>query len=234
MRKIEAGITDIFSSVQGEGIFVGAKQIFVRFEKCNMACSFCDEQKNVKPRMYTPAALISAVGSLEGAKGFCHSVSLTGGEPLLHFEFLNAFLPLLHKKGMKVYLETNGTLPEALAKVIKQVDIVSMDFKLPSSTGCRAYWNEHYKFLKIACRKNVFVKVVVTSTTTDAEIKKASDLVRKVGKNIPFILQPVTPVKRGDKEIPSEKLLRFLEIGLKNDLDNIRVIPQVHKMLNLK
>ena len=234
MHKTEAEITDIFSSVQGEGIFVGAKQVFVRFKRCNMNCVFCDEQKDVEPRFYTTASLMEEVESLEDAKGLHHSVSLTGGEPLMYTDFLKAFLPLLHKNGKKSYLETNGTLPEELPGLVDLVDIIAMDFKLPSSTGERGFWDEHFEFLKIALKKHVFVKAVVTSATTEEDVEKAVGLILKAGKSIPFILQPATLVSLGDKEIPKETLLKFLEIGLKHKLDHIRVIPQVHKMLNLK
>ncbi len=234
MRKIEAEIVDIFSSVQGEGIFVGAKQVFVRFKRCNMNCSFCDEDKDADPRFYTPSALMEEIESLEEAKGMHHSVSLTGGEPLMYPDFLKALLPLLRKKNKKSYLETNGTLPEELFGTIDLVDIVAMDFKLPSSTGERAFWDEHLEFLKIALKKNVFVKVVVTPDTTIEDFEKAVELIKKAGKSIPLIIQPVTPVSSGAKEVSKEMLLKFLEIGLKNNLDHIRVIPQVHKMLRMK
>jgi organic radical activating enzyme len=234
MRKIEAEIVDIFSSVQGEGIFVGAKQVFVRFKRCNMSCSFCDEDKDAEPRLYTPAALMEEIETLEEAKGIHHSVSLTGGEPLMYQDFLRALLPLLKKKNKKSYLETNGTLSEELSGVIDLVDIIAMDFKLPSSTGERAFWDEHLEFLKIALKKNVFVKVVVTSDTTIEDFEKTVELINKAGKSIPLIIQPVTPVGRAAEEVSTEMLLEFLEIGLKNNLDHIRVIPQVHKMLRLK
>jgi organic radical activating enzyme len=231
---MEAEIVDIFSSVQGEGIFVGAKQVFIRFKRCNMNCLFCDEDKDACPRLYAPAALMKEVESLEEAKGMHHSVSLTGGEPLMYTDFLKVLLPLLRKNSKKSYLETNGTLPEELSGVIDLVDIVAMDFKLPSSTGERAFWDEHLEFLKIALKKHVFVKIVVTPDTTIEDIEKTVLLINKAGKGIPLIIQPVTPVGPEAKEVSSQMLLKFLDIGLKNNLDHIRVIPQVHKMLKMK
>ena len=38
----KARIKEIFPSVQGEGPFVGYKQLFIRFCGCNLACSYCD------------------------------------------------------------------------------------------------------------------------------------------------------------------------------------------------
>jgi organic radical activating enzyme len=234
MRKVEAEITEIFSSVQGEGIFVGAKQIFVRFRKCNMECAFCDEDRDAGHDVHTPESLMSRVASLESSRGVHHSVSLTGGEPLVYAGFLKEFLPLLRGARMKAYLETNGTLPDKLSGVIDQVDIVAMDFKLPSSTGGRPFWKEHSEFINIAMKKNVFVKAVVTSSTRAEDVARAVAIVNGAGKKIPFILQPATPVGPKEARISNEALLGFLEIGLKSGLDHIRVIPQVHKMMNLK
>jgi len=234
MNKPKAEIVDIFSSVQGEGIFLGARQIFVRFKRCNLACVFCDEPREHASRLYSPTELIEEIRSLEKGKSAHHSVSLTGGEPLLYTDFLKAFLPLLKKEGMKSYLETNGTLPQELGEVIDLVDIVAMDIKLPSSTLERPFWERHGEFLKIASKKKVFVKAIVTPETTKEDIEKTIDVVNSVGKHISLILQPATPMKASDKAVPRDRLLEFMEIGIRNHLENIRVIPQLHKLIGVK
>lgn len=234
MNTLKAQITEIFSSVQGEGIFVGARQIFIRFKGCNMACGFCDTPNDIAVKEYTSAALMNEVKAIDGSNGPHHSISLTGGEPLVYAEFLKSFLPLLKKEGFKSYLETNGTLPDELEGVIDLIDIVAMDFKLPSSTGSRAYWKEHLEFLKIAVRKKVFVKSVVTTDTKKEDVEEAVRLIRGVNKKIPFIMQPATAVKDFDKKPGENRLLEFLDIALKNEVENSRVIPQMHKILGVK
>jgi len=233
--KIKAEVTEIFSSIQGEGIFIGAKQIFVRFKKCNLNCRFCDEPKDLEAKRYDPLGLAKEIRRLDTERGPHHSVSLTGGEPLLYWDFLKIFLKLMKKdRNFKSYLETNGTLPHELSKIIDLVDIVAMDFKLPSSTGEAVYWREHADFLRIASKKKVFVKAVVTAETTKEDVEKAVQLVKKAHKNIPFIIQPVSPIKPDDKVIGREKLLGFLEAGSRNNINNMRVIPQIHKILEVK
>jgi 7-carboxy-7-deazaguanine synthase len=234
MNNHKAEITDIFSSIQGEGIFVGARQIFVRFKTCNMACEFCDTPNDGAVKEYSPTQLLNEIKILDDANRSHHSVSLTGGEPLVYTGFLEIFLPLLKKHGFRSYLETNGTLPNELEKIIGFTDIVAMDFKLPSSTGGREYWKEHLEFLKIASGKKVFVKAVVTSKTEAGDIEKAVSLIRQVNKNIPFIVQPATPVKKSDARLGENRLLEFLDIALKNQIENSRVIPQMHKVLGIK
>jgi len=234
MSTKRAEIIDIFSSIQGEGIFAGAKQVFVRFKACNMRCAYCDEPRDTTSRVISPLQAITEIRFLEETKGVHHSVSLTGGEPLLYSDFLAPFLKILKKEAKKTYLETNGTLPEELSKVVDLVDIIAMDFKLPSATGARSYWDEHLSFLKIAAKKNVFVKAVVTSHTKKEDIERSISLIKSVDKTIPLILQPATPVGPADEHVKSQMLMSFLDIAVQNSLESVRAIPQVHKILGVK
>jgi len=212
---------------------LGAKQVFVRFYKCNLACAYCDE-KRAGSKSYLPEDLFNEVKFLELSKGPHHSISLTGGEPLLYAEFLKIFLKMVKKEHMKTYLETNGTLPQELTEIIDLIDIIAMDFKLPSSTGQRDFWKEHAEFLSIGAKKKIFVKAVVTAETKEEDIDKAISLVRLAKGSVPLVLQPATPVTPHDKPIAHNRLMEFVEMGLKNKVENIRVIPQIHKILNIK
>lgn len=235
MHTVKADISEIFSSIQGEGIFLGAKQVFVRFADCNLDCLFCDERGMPKAKEYSPIELMKEVRSMEESNGPHHSVSLTGGEPLLSWDFLRAFLKILRRgRILRSYLETNGTLPDELSRVIELVDIVAMDIKLPSSTADKPFWREHVEFLKIAYKKKVFVKVVVTTGTKKEDISRAIDIVKKLDKNIPFIIQPASLVRKDDEPVARERLFSFMEMGLKRDLGNVRIIPQMHKVIGVR
>jgi len=233
MQTRKAEITEVFSSIQGEGIFLGARQVFVRFKRCNRNCVFCDEPRDLDARSLTSLQLLTSVKFLEVSKGPHHSVSLTGGEPLLYADFLKVFLKVLNRNGFKSYLETNGTLPTELSKVVGLVDIIAMDFKLPSSTGEGECWDEHRAFLKMAPRKKVFVKAVITPNTIKKDVEIAAELIKEVDTQIPLILQPATPVSASDEKVDEKTLLRFLSIASRK-LENVRAIPQIHKILNVK
>jgi len=237
LAAARAGITEIFSSVQGEGLFIGKNQIFVRFAGCNTHCAYCDEKaKELRGghRHFSPAALMSRIEDLEAAEGPHHSVSLTGGEPLLaETRFLEELLKALKKAGFKVYLESNGTLPEALRPVLRYIDIIAMDFKLPSVTGGRAYWREHAEFLSLARAKDVFVKMVVGRTTLPGDVSMAVETVRRMDARIPLVFQPVSAAGTGRAETLKfirKKLMR----SAAHTLEDVRMIPQIHKILGVK
>jgi organic radical activating enzyme len=228
---MKAKISEIFRSIQGEGIYLGVSQVFVRFFGCSLACKMCDtpQGKDLSYgfKEYTREDLLNQVLLL--SEGI-HSVSLSGGEPLEQKEFLKSFLPLLKEKNLKTYLETNGVLFENLKDVIGFIDIVAMDMKLPSSTGQRAFWQEHQAFLTIARQADVFVKTVVTLETKLSDVTCAARLASEINRGIVFILQP------NYFEL-SEKLLEICQKAQKKAteyLEDVRIIPQMHKHLGIR
>ncbi|HWI54085.1 MAG TPA: hypothetical protein VNT57_00195, partial [Desulfobacteria bacterium] len=127
----------------------------------------------------------------------------------------------------------NGTLTGELLRVVNLIDVISMDIKLPSSTECGDLWQAHEEFLRIGRHKEIFVKIVVTSETSEEEFIKACETVGKVDKNIPLVIQPVSSHKGFPDRDPSiSKLISLQEIGLRF-LTDVRIIPQTHKYLGL-
>ena len=133
---------------------------------------------------------------------------------------------------MRVYLETNGTLLDALNEVLPSVDIVAMDFKLESASGVKPNTQLHREFLSAAAGKEVFVKTVVCASTSEAEIQEAAAVIALADRRIPMVIQPVTPVDDGMAPPTSAQLLR-LQIAASRLLDNVRVIPQCHRLMGL-
>lgn len=225
MSEYKGKIAEIFGSIQGEGIYQGIRQIFIRFYGCNLSCRFCDTRLNFY-RKYSINDLLKRIDSYNGNY---HSISLTGGEPLLQVNFLKDFLSKLKKR--RIYLETNGTLPEELAKIIDKIDIISMDIKLPSSTGLKDFWDEHKRFLEIALKRKLFIKAVICNSTRLQDIRKTVELIADFDKNIPFILQPNSFEVRRKKLM--QKLANFQKF-CSNYLYFVRVIPQMHKFLGIR
>lgn len=96
-------VNEIFYSLQGEGAFTGTPVVFVRFSGCNRACSFCDTD-------FDDYTLLSADDIVAEAERYpAGRVVLTGGEPLLQVDA--PLIDALHRAGMTIHIETNGTLP---------------------------------------------------------------------------------------------------------------------------
>ena len=220
-------IKEIFKSIQGEGPCIGYEQLFIRFCGCNLNCNYCDTSfdNNDVLGEFTPVQLISYIEKLHLDN--IHSISLTGGEPLLSYEFLKEFLPLVNNK--KIYLETNATLPDALGEIIHLVDIIAADIKLQSATNLKNTFDLHDKFFTIAKQKNLFAKVVFNELITNDEIKKTVELAKKY--DIELILQPqmIQDKMAVTSDFVEQTFLEFLKLYKK-----VRLIPQVHKFINVQ
>ena len=220
-------IAEVFDSLQGEGLYLGERQIFVRLFGCNLECGFCDTHLDCFME-YEPQELF---GEIKLYTGHFHSVSFTGGEPLAQPEFLREIAILTKNVGFTNYLETNGTLPQALEQVIDYTHIVAMDIKLPSSTGLKSFWGEHRTFLEIASRKEVFIKTIICESTTEEDINQAAKLIKEVSISTILVLQP-NSFENGSEAL-SAKLEHFKDVCRK-ELVTACVIPQMHKIIGIK
>jgi 7-carboxy-7-deazaguanine synthase len=227
-----ADISEIFSSIQGEGLYIGHRHIFIRFSACNLNCTFCDADRALQPKALSVEAVISKIESLN-IDSIHNAVALTGGEPLLYHEFLKELLPAIVDKGLKIYLETNATLADKLHDIICYIDIIAADIKLPSVSGNKDCWDSHKNFLEIAFNKEFFVKIIVSDMIDIAEFDRAIGLVKGISFDIPLVIQPETKISSTDVNISAEMLLRLQQRALRS-LNNVLVIPQAHKMMRIK
>jgi organic radical activating enzyme len=240
-----APVIEVFSSLQGEGPRVGERHLFVRFQDCELSCKFCDTPTsfvvNKFCRVETPPFSkkfrnlpnpLTVAQLNELLADFTESIlSVTGGEPLQKVSFLKEWLPTVRPR-YRVLLETAGVHSHEFKEIADVVDIVAMDVKLPSSTGMHPWWREHEAFLKAAAGKELYVKVVVTSETTQEDLKRAMELVASVDPDIPFILQPASAFARF-RAVPAIEQVAGWQTMAQEALKDVRVIPQMHKQLGV-
>lgn len=116
-------ISEIFHSLQGEGISTGAPCVFVRLAQCNLHCTWCDTKYTWDFERYRYEDEVREQTVVEVAQVVNDTASrrlvLTGGEPLLQQRALKEFFARL-ALDITVEVETNGTImpePAALARV---------------------------------------------------------------------------------------------------------------------
>lgn len=239
----KANITEIFSSVQGEGPYTGTPMTFVRFVGCNINCRWCDtdtalgsemtyriETPPQSGRFITHQNPVTAESLNNHLLYFTDNyIAATGGEPLLQADFLIEWLGS-GKSDRKILLETNGICFKELKEISKYIDIISMDIKLPSSTGGKSYWNEHSCFINNALYsgKEFYIKIVVTADTTNKDLQDAISMISSANKFIPVVIQPVSETKSYREKISDTQIESFARLcGMW--LPNVKIMGQLHK-----
>ncbi|RAP52048.1 MAG: hypothetical protein BZ138_03740 [Methanosphaera sp. rholeuAM270] len=231
---MKSKIIEVFSSIQGEGLLIGRRQIFIRFAGCNIDCKYCDTQESKTMdigKYYSFEELDEKIQSLLTPD--VHSLEITGGEPLLHSDYIRKFLSLYD---YRVMLETNATLPNNLEDLSEVIDIVSMDIKLPEHFNTREEWLHVYenelKSIEILETHDIeyYIKIVVSSTTTAKIIEDIlKDLVPIVSSNVELIIQPVSPMTLWPNK---NNLFTISEII--GNYFNVSIIPQIHKYMEIE
>lgn len=181
-------VTEIFYSVQGEGMLTGVPSVFVRTSGCNLRCRWCDTPyASWRPEgeQWTPSAVFEKISAFAPAR----HVVLTGGEPLLS-PGLPELCRLLRGAGWHITIETAGTLPPGAL----EYDLASVSPKLsgsvPTEAEAGAAWVERHEVTRLqpaVLREwlrpgNFQLKFVVGSR---AELGEVRGLLKTLGGEIP-------------------------------------------------
>jgi 7-carboxy-7-deazaguanine synthase len=130
-------VSEIFFSIQGEGVHSGTPAVFLRTYYCNLTCTWCDtkytwlDQAKSKPGVdYRSMSAEDILGAI--SEYGCKHLVLTGGEPLIHQEALEPLLATLKAAGFFIEVETNGTIAPS-PRMVELVDCFNVSPKLSSS-----------------------------------------------------------------------------------------------------
>lgn len=200
-------ISEIFASLQGEGLRQGEPTIFIRLAGCNLKCSFCDTRRAWRDgREYEAEKIVEKVARLR--KGFpARWVCLTGGEPLL--QDIRKLVRLLKREKFKVQVETNATRYIPLP----------FDWITISPKPKRYAYAPEYR--KLANE----VKLVVTKNLDFQTIQRIR---LAFPTKTPLLLQP-----QSNRTWSVVRALELLRQSLAAGLENVRLSLQIHKILGL-
>lgn len=222
MEKLTLSVNDIFESIQGESLSTGFPTTFIRLYGCPVRCSYCDQPQDDFKDMTVNEIM-------EKVKKFHHThVCLTGGEPLIHYNWL-PLVEALEKDGFEVNIETSGCIP--IADIPNRTWRYTMDIKTPSSGVSHEVVFSNLSRLK----KTDEVKFVLKDIT---DFLYAKNLINSAflmwGNRCRIIFSPVinsSSLTDEDKKWVRELVNEMLECPL---FDNVRLQVQLHKVIGVK
>lgn len=226
---------EIFTSVEGEGIFFGTKTLFVRLAGCPFSCFYCDTKESLPLDSGTEYDLNDAIRLIENnIVPNTYKVNFTGGDPLMQSSALAEIAKHLQEKKIKTYLESSCFDSQKFLMVMPFMDIIKIEFKTRDSEFVNAASYEKFMLNALKCleysvksNKLTYIKIVVSSKTTFTHFKELVDRIFSTTKNISgFIIQPTTDIS----EPTLDNLLKMYDIVYPYFHD-VRIVPQLHKSL---
>lgn len=201
-------ISEVFSSIQGEGLRQGNPTHFIRLAGCNLKCAFCDTRS-----AWTGGADLTLEEILQRVRALDRDapadwVCLTGGEPLL--QAVGPLIRKLRAEGFRIQVETNATLERPL-----RVDWWTVSPKPP-----------RYAVRKGYLEKAREVKLVVTR---DLDLPTVRRLRKRFPDRTPILLQP-----QSNKRWSMDRACQILRQAASSGLKNIRLAVQLHKIFRLQ
>lgn len=200
-------ITETFHSIQGEGLLTGYPMFFVRTNKCNLRCDWCDSKYTFENGTETAIENLINQCSEAWEKWIC----FTGGEPLIQREALQ-FVKVLTTIGKNVLIETGGSIPiKEYAGVAGTV--IDMDVKTPSSKEQNSTLPENLNYL----RDIDYLKFVIMNRD---DYNYAVSFLKKYGFNGNVVFQPAYGID-----------FSWIPVRMLEDHLNARFMVQLHKLI---
>lgn len=240
-NKTTARVSEIFTSIEGEGIFVGKKTLFIRFSGCHLKCRWCDT-KYALPLDSGTEYQMDEIEDLiiRELQPFTYKVNFTGGEPLLQTDAVIKLADFIKKQtNLKTYIESSCFDSELFSKVLPYIDICKIEFKTDDSKVVENEVYDSLLFNEIKClelavesNKTTYIKIVVTNSTN---LESFKNLVYNISKKIKpsdilgFIIQP----SHGVDQPTVNKLLDTYDI-VQPMFPEVRIIPQLHKEIGAR
>lgn len=212
----EYKVVEKFVSINGEGTKAGQLAVFIRFQGCNLNCSFCDTKwANEPDAPYTKMTEKEILTYIQGTG--VKNVTLTGGEPLLRPD-MHTLLETLHEDAsLRVEIETNGSIALSQYRFTEDFPLFTMDYKLPGS-GMEAQMRLD-NILEL--KKADTIKFVVGSKddlVRAEEIIIQNDLINRCHVYLSPVFDRIHP----------EDIVKFM---IERKMNNVNLQLQMHKFI---
>ncbi|MDH5806860.1 MAG: anaerobic ribonucleoside-triphosphate reductase activating protein [Candidatus Methanomethylicaceae archaeon] len=221
------------------------------FSGCNFDCGYCQNWK-LKKQLKEHIIEIEKIKEIISKNNLINACKISGGEPLLQFEALIEIGKFVKSLGLKFGIDTNGSLPNVLEKVIPLLDLISIDIKAPLN-------KEKYsriiglnnppissiiKSLEIAIKSNAYldIRIVIIPGYNDSieDIKSITKTLIDLGYEekeskgkASFTLMEFVPEnahKDEFKKIMAPSIQKLLSLASSSGLKNVKIY---HRGLSL-
>lgn len=231
-------VLEIFGpTIQGEGMVIGQKTMFVRTAGCDYRCRWCDSaftwdgSAQDEIRQMTPDEIWQELRRL-GQNRFSH-VTLSGGNPAL-IANMGPLVDLLRANGIRTAIETQGTKWQ---EWLLSIDEVTLSPKPPSSGMTTNFAQLDEIVAKLTAHSSAAPDVSLKVVVFDDEDFRYAQSVHSRYPTIPFFLQVGNDdLVSADNADLRDRLLTKYEWLIEKavsapDMNDVKVLPQLHALV---
>ncbi|MGD9162115.1 MAG: anaerobic ribonucleoside-triphosphate reductase activating protein [Desulfobacteraceae bacterium] len=205
--------------------FEGRIALLFFTQGCNFRCGFCHNPELIPVKDKHMSFEELGVALDRAGQNWVDGICITGGEPTMQ-ETLPETLEFIKQKGMDVKLDTQGSFPGMLDKVIEYCDYIAMDYKMPADkyheiTGVEAHRESISRSLDILKNNSVEYEIrttIVPGIHTEEDIKKICKELKGVRR---FVLQRFIP-----RDNLPDKNLRIFEKTPQNVMEHFSEVSR--------
>lgn len=209
-------IVEKFISINGEARAAGELSCFIRFQGCNLNCSYCDTKwANEKEAPYELMSAEEIYGYIK--KCGVKNVTLTGGEPLIQENIKELISLLAGDHSLRIEIETNGSVDLFPFLDIEGNVTFTMDYKLPGSHMEKYMALDNMRLLR-ACDSVKFVVSDLNDLNVSKRIIKEYDLDNRVAVYLSSCFMRIQP-----KDI--------VDYMIDNNMNKVKLQLQLHKYI---
>jgi 7-carboxy-7-deazaguanine synthase len=233
MKKIP--VLEIFGpTIQGEGMVIGQKTMFVRTAGCDYSCAWCDSaftwdgSAKEDIRLLTAREIWNELKEIGGER-FSH-VTISGGNPAL-LSNLDELLRIFEENDIQSALETQGSRWQ---EWFYDIDDLTISPKPPSSNMNTDFEKLDFIIQNLLENESKFSLKVVVFDDEDLQYAK---MVHHRYHNVPFYIQTGNPevMEENTNKLVSDLLNDYEtlieKVSLDQELNHVRVLPQLHTIV---
>lgn len=231
--KITGNVREIFASIQGEGLFVGTMQLFIRLgqndENDSFLCRTLPGDRNLSCRNpVTPEKLVELVTSVYPLDHF-FCVSFIGSDALAQADFLAELLPMLRTARTRIFAETSGTPIAEFSRLEPLVDNWCIDLKCTGLHNGRAQKNLE-KIIEQSNPDNLYFRLAMNADEDPEKLIHILDSLKT--EDYTLVIQPCAVFPSHISDWDTGTIIEWIKM-FRPCFAQVRWIPQVHKLLRI-
>lgn len=236
--KNKGFISEVFASIQGEGLFVGTPQIFIRLspvagelpaEDTFVLRTLPGQRNQFARNPVSPGRLFQMLSDTYSLDQF-FCISLIGDDPLHQADFLAELLPIFSGAGMQTFIQTSGTPLAEFSRLLPLVNRWCIDLKCNTGKGMVRCSKTLEKIIEQTSPENTYFRLVID--VDDDPEKLLSTLSSLRTDDYTLILQPWAVFPAHISDWDTGTIINWIQI-FKPCFFQVRWIPQVHKLLRI-